>query len=662
MKKYTLIIIVFCLSAVSLNAKVDNWTLVADNYNDKYFGVPIANGTLGLMPGKKPFEIKGVLLNNFYDQKKQETVSRLANALNPFCLRLEVNGEVVGEDNISRWSQSLDMKRAVLNCSFRQSDKADISYSVRALRSLPYCGLITVSVRAHAPVELTIKSETVVPKDYASSRIDNYTIKQDIAKKDYFINGVRTKTRFRGIDIAASSCIFTSTGACPERVSLAGGNTFEFYLIGAVCTGQDFLDPGNEADRELIFAIGEGVDRNIARHEAAWNELWKGDIIIEGDNEAQRQIRSSLFHLYSSDREGCSASIPPFGLSCREYNGHIFWDSDLWMYPPMLMLNRGIAESMVTYRTDRLIPALKRAMAYGYKGAMFPWESDYAGEEACPTDAPTGAFEHHITACVGIGVWNYYRVTRDKDWLLQKGWPLLKAVADFWVSRVDANKDGSYSIRNVVCADEFAEGVDDNAFTNGAAIVALRAASSAALICGKEPDPRWIQVADKIRILKGKNGLTEEYEGYDGRIIKQADANLLAYPLQLITDSKNIATDLNYYESRIHPGGPAMSFAILSLQWSRLGEGEKAYKLYEKALEGHLHGPFYAFSETAGQGDICFMTGCGGILQAVINGFCGLEITDNGIVQLHSALPRKWKSVTVTGVGPERKTFTNRGK
>jgi len=662
MKRYALAILGICLSLVSVGAKGDTWTLVADNWNDNYYGVPIANGTLGMMPGKKPFEIKGVLLNNFYDQRKQQSVSRLNNALNPFCLHLAVNGESVNGDNISRWSQKLDMKRAVLECSFRQSDKADVSYSVRALRNLPYCGLISVSVKALASVELTVKSEISVPKDYASSPLEEYNIKQDIDKVDYFINCIRTRTQFREIGIAASSCILTSKGACPEKVTLTKGDKFEFYLIGTVCTGQDFLDPGNEADREVIFAIGEGMDRNIARHEAAWAELWKGDILIEGDDEAQRQIRSALFHIYSSDREGCSASIPPFGLSCREYNGHIFWDSDLWMYPPMLMLNRGIAESMVNYRTDRLDPASKRAFAYGYQGAMFPWESDYAGEESCPTDAPTGAFEHHITACVGIGAWNYYRVSRDRDWLMQKGWPLLKAVADFWVSRVDANGDGSYSIRNVVCADEFAEGVDDNAFTNGAAIVALRAAVSAAAVCGKEPDPRWIHVADNIRILKGKKGLTEEYEGYDGRIIKQADANLLAYPLQLITDSKIIATDLNYYESKIHPGGPAMSFAILALQWSRLGNGEKAYKLYEKALEGHLHGPFYAFSETAGQGDTCFMTGCGGILQAVINGFCGLEITDEGIVQVSSALPRKWKSVTVTGVGPERKTFTNKNK
>ena len=169
-------------------------------------------------------------------------------------------------------------------------------------------------------------------------------------------------------------------------------------------------------------------------------------------------------------------------------------------------------------------------------------------------------------------------------------------------------------------------------------------------------------MADALRILRREDGVTDEYEGYDGRTVKQADVNLLAYPLQVVTDPKAIRRDLEFYEPRIHPHGPAMSQAILALQWARLGEGSKAYELYQKGLEGHLHGPFLAFSETAGHGDTCFMTGLGGFLQLFINGFCGLELTDGGVVQLPAALPPQWKSITVTGVGPERRTYSNRRK
>ena len=286
---------------------------------------------------------------------------------------------------------------------------------------------------------------------------------------------------------------------------------------------------------------------------------------------------------------------------------------------------------------------------------MFPWESDDTGDESCPTNALTGTFEHHISSDVAIGVWNYYRMTGDREWLRTEGWPVLRAVADFWVSRVDWNADGSCSIRGVVGADEFAHHVTDNAFTNASAVVALRAAIAAGRLLAAEMPADWERVADGLRLLTRADGVTDEFEGYAGQTVKQADVNLLAYPLQVVTDPKAVRADLEYYEPRIHPHGPAMSQAILSLQWARLGEGAKAWQLYQKGLEGHLHGPFFAFSETAGHGDTCFMTGLGGFLQLFINGFCGLELTDDGVVQLPAALPPHWKSITVTGVGPERR-------
>ena len=167
--------------------------------------------------------------------------------------------------------------------------------------------------------------------------------------------------------------------------------------MGSVCSARDFSDPYNEAERQVIYAIHEGTTSLMAAHCSLWNELWESDILIEGDDEAQRAVRFALFNLYSSCREGSGLSISPMGLSSQGYNGHIFWDSELWMFPPMLLLNKGIAESMIDYRIDRLMAARKKAMAYGFKGAMFPWESDDYGEESTPTfcfDRPSGTSYH----------------------------------------------------------------------------------------------------------------------------------------------------------------------------------------------------------------------------------------------------------------------------
>ena len=169
-------------------------------------------------------------------------------------------------------------------------------------------------------------------------------------------------------------------------------------LAGVICSKRDFVDPYNESERQITYAIHEDADRLMAFHCQLWNELWQGDIRIEGDDDAQRAVRFALFNLYSFGREGTGLSISPMGLSSQGDNGHIFWDTELWMYPPILLLNQGIAESMVNYRTNRLAAACKRAITHGYRGAMFPWESDDAGEESTPTFALTGPLEHHITA------------------------------------------------------------------------------------------------------------------------------------------------------------------------------------------------------------------------------------------------------------------------
>lgn len=398
-------------------------------------------------------------------------------------------------------------------------------------------------------------------------------------------------------------------------------------MAGVICSKRDFVDPYNESERQITYAIHEDADRLMAFHCQLWNELWQGDIRIEGDDDAQRAVRFALFNLYSFGREGTGLSISPMGLSSQGYNGHIFGDTELWMYPPILLLNQGIAESMVNYRTNRLAAACKRAITHGYRGAMFPWESDDAGEESTPTFALTGPLEHHITADIAIACWNYYCVTHDLHWLRSHGYPLMKAVADFWVSRAERNEDGSYSIRSVVGADEYA-----------------------------------IEVGKNIRILSFANGVTREHATYNGEMIKQSDANLLAYPLGIITDPKIWEKDMEYYTDRIDPkDGPAMSYSVFCVQYVRMGDAKKAYEMFRRCYEPNLRAPFGVIAETATSNNPYFATGAGGLLQAVINGFCGLQITDEGIVQVPSVLPKHWKKVTVTGVGPEKKKFERGG-
>lgn len=656
------------LSATSIRAEEERlWQLHAVDIQAPYAPAPMANGCIGILPQKEPFAVEHVMLNHVFDAASPHIVSRVMRGINPFCLSMKIDNKKVDTSNISDWQQTIDMRRAVHQTSFHTLEKADVSYELCALRNLPYAGLIRVTVQACKDMLLEVRSGMGIPDDYSQSSIRYREMEAD-GNRMYMLESDAT-SRFGYRRVAStSSFLFNGEQIKPIydeatrelffSIQLKKGETFCFSLVGSVCSSRDFFDPYNEAERQVIYAVHEGEEALMQAHYRLWDELWQGDIRIEGDDDAQRIVRFALFNLYSSCRGGSRLSIPPMGLSLQGYNGHIFWDTELWMYPPMLLLNQDIARSMLDYRFDRLPAARKKALAYGYRGAMFPWESDDSGEEATPTHALTGPFEHHITADIGIACWNYYCVTRDMRWLQREGYPLLKEIADFWTSRVTRNQDGSYSIHNVTGADEYANGVTDNAFTNGAASLALKYACQAAEICGEKVPEIWQEIGENIRILQFENGVTREHSTYKGEMIKQADANLLAYPLGLITDEYRQRQDLEYYAERIdQKDGPAMSYSVYCVQYARMGDADKAYEMFRRCYEPNLRKPFGVISETPTSNNPYFMTGAGGLLQTVLNGFCGLQITDEGIVQLPSALPSHWKRVTVTGVGSDKKTY-----
>lgn len=656
------------LSATSIRAEEERlWQLHAVDIQAPYAPAPMANGCIGILPQKEPFAVEHVMLNHVFDAASPHIVSRVMRGINPFCLSMKIDNKKVDSSNISDWQQTIDMRRAVHQTSFHTLEKADVSYELCALRNLPYAGLIRVTVQACKDMLLEVRSGMGIPDDYSQSSIRYREMEADGNRMYMLESDATSRLGYRRV-ASTSSFLFNGEQIKPMydeatrelffSIQLKKGETFCFSLVGSVCSSRDFFDPYNEAERQVIYAVHEGEEALMQAHYRLWDELWQGDIRIEGDDDAQRIVRFALFNLYSSCRGGSRLSIPPMGLSLQGYNGHIFWDTELWMYPPMLLLNQDIARSMLDYRFDRLPAARKKALAYGYRGAMFPWESDDSGEEATPTHALTGPFEHHITADIGIACWNYYCVTRDMRWLQREGYPLLKEIADFWTSRVTRNQDGSYSIHNVTGADEYANGVTDNAFTNGAASLALKYACQAAEICGEKVPEIWQEIGENIRVLQFENGVTREHSTYKGEMIKQADANLLAYPLGLITDEYRQRQDLEYYAERIdQKDGPAMSYSVYCVQYARMGDADNAYEMFRRCYEPNLRKPFGVISETPTSNNPYFMTGAGGLLQAVLNGFCGLQITDEGIVQLPSALPSHWKRVTVTGVGSDKKTY-----
>jgi trehalose/maltose hydrolase-like predicted phosphorylase len=647
------------------------WHIQAGSIDPKnYYGVTVANGMVGLISSAEPMKIQEVVLNGVYDYYQRGRVSNILKVFSHMNMHLEVDGMRIGRGDISGFTQALDMKGARLATTFQAGDKVRVKHELMALRHLPFSALAVVEVTALKDVEIVPINFIQAPDHLADIR--NYYA--EIDRPHVLIPLMSSEAYSPGKKIVAASNTFIfpeKHGEEPRiihedwdynmhlmkfRKVLKAGQTYRFAVVGSVISSVHTNDPRNEAERLTIFAKLEGLQRLEAAHQRAWDKLWESDIQIEGDLAAQKATRSALYHLYSFAREGSALSLSPMGLSGLGYNGHVFWDTELWMFPPLLVLQPGIARSLLEYRFQRLEAARKNAFAHGFDGAMFPWESSADGSEDTPVWALTGPFQQHISATIGWAFWKYYQVTKDKQWLQQRGYPVLKEVADFWISRVEPNGKGQYEIRNVIGANEWEENIDNNAFTNGMVKTVLGFADKAALELGLPRNPKWTEVAANIPILKFPDGTTKENTTYNGQMIKQADVNLLAYPLNIVSKKEDVIKDLNYYEPRLSPNGPAMGAAILSTLYARLDNPEKAYELFRKSYEPNELPPFRVLAETAGGTNPYFATGAGGMLQAVLFGIGGLDIGDAGVNTLPTRLPKQWKSLKINGIGPEKKT------
>lgn len=682
MHKFILLIQLFLAGTLLLGQSVKktdpNWTIAASNIDpNNYYGITVANGMVGLVSSTEPMKVTDVVLNGVYDYYQRGRVSNILKTFNHMNMNLDVDGQRITAKSITNFRQSLDMQRAELVTTFSVGDKVDVKHTLISLRHLPFTALATVEIKANQAVKITPMSVIEAPNHLKDVR--NYYAEIDRPHVLLpLMTSVAESPSGRHKVAASTSFIFTEAHGKEPKVihedwdynmhlakfhlDLPAGSTYTFSVVGSSIASEHAADPHNEAERLTIFARLEGTERLLNRHRMAWEELWESDIIIEGNQRDQLAVRSALYHLYSFARAGQAYSLSPMGLSGLGYNGHVFWDTEIWMYPPVLTLQPDIARSLMEYRYERLGAAQQNAFSHGYAGAMFPWESSADGSEDTPVWALTGPFQHHISGDIAWAMWKYYQTTGDKEWLRSRGFPVMKEVADFWTSRVEREGPGQYSIRNVIGANEWEENIDNNAYTNGMAITVLRYATEAAIELGLTPDPDWNHVADNIPLLTFPDGTTKENETYTGVTIKQADVNLLAYPMEIISDPTAIRRDLKYYEPRLSPDGPAMGAAILATLYTRLGDVENAYRLFEASYQPNEVPPFGVLSETAGGTNPYFATGAGGMLQAVLFGFGGLQITDEGIIQQNAHLPKAWKSLTITGVGVDKKTFvTTRG-
>lgn len=416
-----------------------------------------------------------------------------------------------------------------------------------------------------------------------------------------------------------------------------------------------------QADVALAKAARQaGFDALLAKHQAAWHQLWQSDIRIDGDAKVQQAVHSDLYYLLSNSTEGTSWPMGACALT-PGYAGHAFWDSDSWVFPALLLLHPERAKPIVMFRHRTIAPAQERARQYGVKGTMYPWEADpETGKDYTPHFAYGVFREIHVNADIAIAQWQYYQATGDDAWLKQYGWPVIEQVATFWASRVSYDPaHDRYEIHHVTSPDEAYDDVPNDSFTNAAAQKALHIAVKAAAKVGATADPQWSTIADKLFIPFDEQA--QRHLDFDASVphdkITWMGSSLawLMYPnldLPMSPQVRRNDFDFQLHELKVHGDDPnEMMMVMLAVGAAELGDGKAAGEWIQRNLVGFLKAPFNVRTETVANNAGYILATSAGFVQSFVYGLSGLRIDDNGLTEAYApALPPEWKSLQLKGV------------
>jgi trehalose/maltose hydrolase-like predicted phosphorylase len=236
-----------------------------------------------------------------------------------------------------------------------------------------------------------------------------------------------------------------STIAASWNFSFAGPRTVTIFKHVGIASSDAFANAQSLSFKTALNSKSTPWETLIEDHNDAWDSTWDDTgIEVPGNEELQITTRGSLFHLLANARPGTEPpglgdnSIMVSGLSGDSYAGLIFWDSDTWMYPPLLTLFPEYAMSINNYRTRLLPMAIENAQSYGYAGLLFPWTSGRFGN--CTGTGLCKDYQYHLDFDVAQSHWQYYLHTKDEKWLREKGWPVIKNTADMFANYVTKNK------------------------------------------------------------------------------------------------------------------------------------------------------------------------------------------------------------------------------
>ncbi|MEA2973338.1 MAG: alpha,alpha-trehalose phosphorylase [Actinomycetota bacterium] len=483
----------------------------------------LSNGHIGLrgnLDEGEPFGVPGTYLNGVYELRPlpyaeagygyPESGQSVINVTNGKILRLLVDDEPfdVRYGVVRSHERALDLRAGTLTRRVEWVSPAGQAVRVTSERlvSLTQRAVVAINYTVEAvgaPARVVVQSELVAneaaPVRAGDPRVAD-AIDSPLATEDHTADGPKVlllhRTRASGIRVAAGmthvvegpavgldveSESFPDIGRVSVTTILQPGQRLR--IVKFVAYGWSGLRSipalRDQVAAALLAARQAGWDGLVADQRAYLDDFWaRADVEVDGDPAVQQAVRFALFQVLQAGARAERRAIPAKGLTGPGYDGHSFWDMEIFVLPLLTYtVPRAVADALA-WRRDTMARAEERAAQLGLKGAAFPWRT-IAGEE-CSAYWPAGTAGFHVNADIAAAVIRYVDATDDREFERTVGLQLLVGTARLWRSLGHHDYQGRFRIDGVTGPDEYSAVADNNVYTNLMAEQNLLAAADAA--------------------------------------------------------------------------------------------------------------------------------------------------------------------------------------
>ncbi len=734
----------------------ENWQIVEQDFNleqallnEALFA--LGNGCLGLRgtfeEGLGRGSVEGAYINGFYETapiiygekfqgfaENKQTILNLANAK---VIRLSIGAEELNllTGKILAYQRTLDLRQGILRRSLQwqspQGKQVQLEVERLVLHARPHLAVIRsrfTPLNFDGPVTLFSGIDGAIRQSEHAE--DDPRL--GVQFKGEVLQLVEKKTTGQSAFMVHRTLTTQLTAACGIRNLLDApcvceeiddGTSIGFsYKLdvrrGASVTLDKLIAYGTSLDTteaqvlpmvisELDQAAAAGYEALCAEQRSYLADFWNAaDIAIEGDDVLQRGIRFNMFHLLQGSGKDGRTNIAAKGLTGLGYEGHYFWDTEVYILPFFLYTQPEISRKLLEYRYNILDKSRERARQMAHpRGALYAWRT-INGEE-CSANFPTGTAQYHINADIAFAIRRYYDATADEDFMKRCGAEMLCETARLWydVGEFIPGRGNRFCINGVTGPDEYQILVNNNAYTNLMARENLRFAAEivawlqqtdraayqqlAAKIGLQEDEPgEWLKAAEAMYIpYDEERGIIPQDDAFLGKAVwdfvhtprenyplllhyhplvvmryqvcKQADLVLAEFLLHDQFDRAQKQRDYDYYE-RITTHDSSLSTSTFGIMAAELGYIEKAYRYFAETATMDLenkHGNTQAGIHAANMA---------GAWQGIIFGFAGMRAKQG--LSFNPTIPPHWQAyafkvryqgrligVRVTKDGPEFK-------